>query len=237
MTETAVILAGGFGTRLQSVVSNLPKPMAPINDEPFLSYQFKYLKHFGIKKIILSIGYLSDKIQDYYKNSFEGIQISYVIEKEPLGTGGGIRLAMEQCEENHALALNGDSFFDINLRSFFLLHAKKKSFISLALRQIDDSSRYGTIITDETNTILSFKEKSDMRKPGTINAGIYILNKNFYLKHSPPLTNFSIEKDFFEKQIDQFNMSGFKFEGYFIDIGLPEDYDKAQNDFKEFKYR
>src|ERR1700754_2334388 len=106
MLQTAIILAGGFGTRLQSVVSDLPKPMAPVNGQPFLNYQLRYLKKYGIKNVILSVGYRHDKIKQHYKNDFEGLQVNYAVEAQPLGTGGGIRLAMTECSEPEALVLN-----------------------------------------------------------------------------------------------------------------------------------
>lgn len=100
MLKEAIILAGGFGTRLQAVVSDVPKPMAPINNEPFLNYVFDYLKHYNIKHVVLSTGYLSEKISEYYKGEYKGIKVSYTKEVEPLGTGGGIRLALEKCLTN-----------------------------------------------------------------------------------------------------------------------------------------
>ena len=237
MLQTAIILAGGFGTRLQTVVSNLPKPMAPVNEEPFLNYQLNYLKHYGIKKVILSVGYLAEKIQAYYKSNFNGIEIEYVVETSPLGTGGGIRLGLESCKDEYALVLNGDSFFDVDLHDFFKLHINETSEFSLALRKVNDSSRYGTIETDDNDRIISFKEKTNITKEGRINGGVYILNKKLYLNTTPAGNNFSIEKDFFEKQLNEFHIKGFEFNGYFIDIGIPEDYTQAQYDLKEFKYR
>ena len=237
MITTAIILAGGFGTRLQSVVNDLPKPMAPINGEPFLNYQLNYLKHYGIKNVILSVGYLAEKIKAYYGSNFNGLEIDYVVEENPMGTGGGIRLALEKCTESLSFVLNGDSFFDVDLIKFNDLHIQNRSQISLALRKVNNSARYGTIEKTKENIISSFKEKSGIDHEGIINGGVYLLDKNLYLQKTPSATNFSIEKDFFEKQLSNSLISGFEFEGYFIDIGIPEDYLKAQNDFKGFKYK
>ncbi len=237
MTETAIILAGGFGTRLQSMVSDLPKPMAPVNGEPFLNYQLRFLKHYGIKNVILSVGYLAEKIREHYQTEYLGMKIKYVIESTPLGTGGGIRLAMAEVKEPFVLVLNGDSFFDLDLHSYFHLHHTSSSLISLALRKVADCSRYGTIELNSDHRILSFKEKSGISSEGIINAGVYILNTDLYLKSTKPNEAFSIEKDFFEKQLHTQVINGFEFKGYFLDIGIPEDYMKAQHDFKEFKYR
>jgi len=235
--NTAIILAGGMGTRLKTIISDLPKPMAPIMNVPFLTYQLNYLKHFGIKKVIFSVGYLSEKIIAHYNQSFENISIEYSIEKNPLGTGGGIRMAMSNLNEDLVLILNGDSFFDLDLEQFYNLHLEQKSDFSLALRYVNNSERYGNIEFNSSNQITSFIEKNQLNQSGYINAGVYILSKKLYLQNTKPNINFSIEKDFFEKQLNQLIIKGFEFKNYFIDIGIPEDYLKAQDDFKEFKYK
>lgn len=237
MLTEAVILAGGFGTRLQTVVNDVPKPMAPINNEPFLNYVFNYLKHYHIQHVVLSTGYLSEKILDYYKTEFNGIKISYAKEDSPLGTGGGIRLAMEKCNTKDVLVLNGDSFFDVNINSHFNSHQIKKSDCTLALRKVDNAARYGTIILGDSNIIEAFKEKDNIEQSGLINGGVYIINRELFLNKTEVLKPFSIEKDFYEKRIAELNMFGFEYEGYFIDIGIPEDYKKAKDEFKEFKYK
>ena len=237
MLNTAIILAGGRGTRLKTIISDLPKPMAPIMNVPFLTYQLNYLKHFGIKKVIFSVGYLSEKIIAHYNQSFENISIEYSIEKNPLGTGGGIRMAMSNLKEDLVLILNGDSFFDLDLEQFYNLHLEQKSDFSLALRYVNNSERYGNIEFNSSNQITSFIEKNQLNQSGYINAGVYILSKKLYLQNTKPDINFSIEKDFFEKQLNQLIIKGFEFKDYFIDIGIPEDYLKAQDDFKEFKYK
>ena len=237
MLNTAIILAGGLGTRLKTIISDLPKPMAPIMNVPFLTYQLNYLKHFGIKKVIFSVGYLSEKIIAHYNQSFENISIEYSIEKNPLGTGGGIRMAMSNLNEDLVLILNGDSFFDLNLEQFYNLHLEQKAEFSLALRYVNNSERYGNIEFNSTHQITSFIEKNQLNQSGYINAGVYILSKKLYLQNTKPDINFSIEKDFFEKQLNQLIIKGFEFKDYFIDIGIPEYYLKAQDDFKEFKYK
>lgn len=237
MLNTAIILAGGMGTRLKTIISDLPKPMAPIMNVPFLTYQLNYLKHFGIKKVIFSVGYLSEKIIAHYNQSFENISIKYSIEKNPLGTGGGIRMAMSNLKEDLVLILNGDSFFDLDLEQFYNLHLEQKSDFSLALRYVNNSERYGNIEFNSSHQITSFIEKNQLNQSGYINAGVYILSKKLYLQNTKPDINFSIEKDFFEKQLNQLIIKGFEFKDYFIDIGIPEDYLKAQDDFKEFKYK
>jgi D-glycero-alpha-D-manno-heptose 1-phosphate guanylyltransferase len=237
LLKEAIILAGGFGTRLQAVVSDLPKPMAPINNEPFLNYVFDYLLHYKIEHVVLSTGYLADKISDYYKNEYRGIKISYTKEETPLGTGGGIRLAMTKCYTSDVLVLNGDSFFYVNITDHFNNHISKQADCSLALRKVFNASRYGTILLGIGNAIETFKEKNNIEQTGLINGGVYILNRKLYLSKTNEAVPFSIEKDFYESRINELHIFGFEYDGYFIDIGIPEDYNKAQIDFKNFNYR
>lgn len=235
MTE-AIILAGGFGTRLQTVVNDVPKPMAPVNGRPFLDYIFLYLKHYGIMHVVLSTGYLAHKVSDRYKNQFEGIRVSYAVEETPLGTGGGIRLAMEQCDTEHVVVLNGDSFFDVDLKAYYKQYEGCGPAAALALRKVQNAARYGTISLGADQGIISFKEKDSMEKPGLINGGVYILNTAIYLATTRADKAFSIEKDFFETRLTDIMLCGFEHGGYFIDIGIPEDYSQAQEDFKRFRY-
>ena len=237
MLKEAIILAGGFGTRLQSVVNDVPKPMAPINNEPFLNYVFDYLKHFNIEHVVLSTGYLSEKIVEYYKTEYKGIKVSYAKEETPLGTGGGIRLAITKCTTKDILVLNGDSFFDVDINVHYQNHVAKQADCTLALRKADNAARYGTIVLGRENIIESFKEKDNIEQAGLINGGVYILNRELYLKNTEEDITFSIEKDFYERKIKELQIFGFEYAGYFIDIGIPEDYKKAQDDFKGFTYR
>lgn len=236
MSHTAIILAGGFGTRLQQVVADVPKPMAIVAGRPFLDYQLKRLSKAGFKHVIISTGHLAQKIEAHYKNGFDNLQISFSHEAVPLGTGGGIRLALEECKESRCLVMNGDSLFDFSLEDFQNKTEKIAAKHAIALRNVDDTSRYGAVQISDNNRISFFGEKSAEKKPGTINAGVYLLDKAHFLAQTPSNTNFSIEKDFFEKQAATGLLYGFAYEGYFIDIGIPEDYLRAQNDFKRFEH-
>lgn len=236
MIKSAIILAGGFGTRLKSVVSDLPKPMAPVNGKPFLDYQFSYLNHYGVQQLIISTGHLGEKIKDYYGNSFKDMKLFYSHEETPMGTGGGIRLAMEACEGKNVLVLNGDSFFDVNLNLFYNQHNSFHSDCSLALREVNNASRYGTLKLGDMGVIKAFREKTGEEKPGIINGGVYIIKRELFLNKTEANVPFSIEKDFYEKKINELNMFGFTHNGYFIDIGIPEDYARAQDEFKKFEY-
>lgn len=236
MIKEAIILAGGFGTRLKSVVSDVPKPMAPVVFQPFLNYILSYLEYFGVEHIILSTGYKEEKIRNYYElNPRKDSILTYSHETEPLGTGGAIALAMKHCKCDIVYALNGDSFFDVDLNDFSQKHKEVNADHSLSLRFVENASRYGSIEL-EGNRLISFREKSEIAKPGLINGGCYILNRNLFLDSNKQLTSFSIEKDFFEKQLSNQYIAGFEYKNQFIDIGTPEDFERAQNEFKQFKY-
>lgn len=190
--------------------------MAPIKDKPFLEFIFKYLKEQGIKEVILAVSYKYEVIKEYFKDKFLGIKITYSIEKEPLGTGGAIREALEFVK-NEAYVLNGDTFFNINLTKLKL----NGSQICLALKQMQDFDRYGTVELYSENYIKLFKEK-EFTKQGLINGGIYLLSKDIF-------KGFSLQEKFSFEEFLQQNHKNLKaraeiFDDYFIDIGVPEDY-------------
>lgn len=190
--------------------------MAPIKDKPFLEFIFKYLKEQGIKEVILAVSYKYEVIKEYFKDEFLGIKITYSIEKEPLGTGGAIREALEFVK-NEAYVLNGDTFFNINLTKLKL----SGSQICLALKQMQDFDRYGTVELYSENYIKLFKEK-EFTKQGLINGGIYLLSKDIF-------KGFTLQEKFSFEEFLQQNHKNLKaraeiFDDYFIDIGVPEDY-------------
>ena len=207
--------------------------MALINDKPFLEYLLNFLTGQGIQKIILSVGYKREMIQDYFKVRYKQVTISYAIEEEPLGTGGGILNALEQVEGDSVFALNGDSMFRIDLQAMQHLHQKTGADLTMALRYLDDTSRYGTVRIDNEKRVTGFFEKNQDSEPGYINGGIYLINKNFMVSSSFG-KKFSIEKDCFEKCYNNSKIFGYPARGYFLDIGIPEDYMKAQDEFKRF---
>ena len=223
----AIVLAGGFGTRLQSVVSEVPKPMAPIGDVPFLEYILKYLQKNGANRVIFSVGYKWEIIEQYFGNKFQNIELIYSVEDEPLGTGGAIKKAMGLVEKNEVYIINGDTFFNINLDNLNLDNSSK---LQLSLKKMYDFDRYGCV-ESTNNLVTKFTEKS-YQKEGNINGGIYLASKNifdsFHLDEK-----FSFE-EFMEKNLNQLNISAKVFENYFIDIGIPKDYKKAQSEIKEY---
>ncbi len=232
MIHEAVVLAGGFGTRLKTVVSDVPKPMAPVAGKPFLHYVLSRLAQSGISRVVLSVGYLSEQVIQHFGNSYAGMEISYAVEETPLGTGGGIRLALQKCSSAHVLVLNGDSWFDFPLKPFYEFHLESSADVSMALRDVDDGARYGTIELDGKR-VKAFREKSEeFAGKQLINAGLYIIRKKSFLQHTPEDQAFSIEYDFFARYAQRLQFQGYRTDGYFVDIGLPEDYFKAQEEFR-----
>jgi len=230
----AIILAGGFGTRLKGLVNDVPKSMASVNGKPFLEYLLNFLSGQEVQKVIISVGYLNDSIQSHFKNHYKNIMITYAIEEEPLGTGGGMMNALKNVEGNRAVVLNGDSMFRIDLHALHQLHEANKADITLALRYIEDTSRFGSVNIDQAKQVVGFTEKKSEAGPGYINGGIYLINKDFFVSNEFP-GKFSIEKDCFEKYYSRSRMFGYPSRGYFLDIGIPEDYMQAQDEFKQFE--
>lgn len=230
MSNEAIILAGGKGTRLRKVVSDIPKPMANINGKPFLEYLFHYLSKNGITHIILSVGYKAELIRGYFGPEFNSVKISYANEETPLGTGGGILLAMQQAKSEDVFIINGDTLFNINLQKLAQHHYKKNAALSVALRKMEDGSRYGSVVIDEKNRIKAFREKNANAGNVLINGGTYLIDRTLFLKTKFP-DKFSFEKDYLEKYFNTTKFYGFEFDEYFIDIGLPSAYEQAQNDF------
>ena len=226
MIQKAYILAGGKGTRLSEVVQDVPKPMAAINGFPFLHYILIQLKKQGIQEVVLLVGYLHQKIEDYFGSEYRGIKISYQIEERPRGTGGLIyELAKFSSED--ILLINGDTFFDVNLSEFYASFFANDAQVSITLKEIYNKDRYGVVVCDN-NRIFDFLEKKMVQK-GWINGGVYLLRKGVFDSLDLPYS-FSLEIDFFEQQKESIKMAPYFSEGYFIDIGIPEDYFLAQKE-------
>ncbi|MEO9532902.1 MAG: HAD-IIIA family hydrolase [Crocinitomicaceae bacterium] len=224
----AIVLAGGFGTRLKEVVHDVPKPMAEVNRKPFLHYILQHLSLHGIKTVVLSVGYKHEIIQDFFGSHYLQMDILYAIESEPLGTGGAIKLALNQIKNDQCFVLNGDTFLDVDFKQISTNH---NGACTLASVQIEDAERYGTLEINEQNQVLSFKEKAAVTT-GWINAGVYLLDKSIFNQVNE--TTFSFEKTILPELAMQKQLTAIKCEGYFKDIGIPEDYFQFQKDnYKE----
>ena len=225
----AIILAGGCGTRL-TVIKDVPKPMAPVGGKPFLEYQIELLKKFNIRKIVLSVGFKADAISEYFKDGSRlSVQIEYSKENVPLGTGGAVKKALPLLG-NHFLVLNGDSIILTDLTAFINFHKNKNSGQSILLTKVYNSSRYGNVVIDKNNQIVKFSEKDVKSNNGFINAGVYLIEKNS-IDWKNMMNSFSVEKDLFPSLVEKGKLYGFPVDGFFIDIGMPEDYDKVHRTF------
>lgn len=229
-----IILAGGLGTRLRSEVKDVPKCMAPVAGEPFLWYLLTDLKKYNeVRRVILSVGYLREVIFEWIptvKDEFP-FEFDYAVEEEPLGTGGGIRLAMEMITEEDAIILNGDTYFAVNLDELVAAHrAQKDSMLTIALKPMKNFDRYGTVTTDAVGRVLKFNEKQPCKK-GEINGGVYVLSKDDSIFEGLP-KKFSFETAVMQEKCGETGcLFGVVQNGYFIDIGIPEDYHKADKEF------
>lgn len=227
----AVILAGGLGTRLRTVVNELPKVMAPVIGKPFLHYIIQHLIRSGITHIVLSTGYLREHIIQWCEQRYPEVRITFAVEEEPLGTGGGIAHALLHCENSDILILNGDTFFDADLEGLNQIYENTGAECVLSLKAMNNFDRYGTVLMNESNLITGFSEKRYCQE-GLINAGVYLINRERFLQRGWP-PKFSFEKDYLETVYREGVVYGCISEGYFIDIGIPEDYFRCQHDFKE----
>ena len=222
----AVILCGGLGTRLKEITQNVPKPMIDIKGQPFLNIIIKYLASFGIRRIILCTGYKSDVIENYYKSNAMGLEIIFSEEKEPSGTAGAIKNAQKSIKSNNFLALNGDSFCEINLADFFEFHKTKKALISILLTSAQNTDEVGFAHVDNSQRVVNFSEKQQKSSNGYVNAGIYFFDKHIF-SYIPDTIPFSLEYDFFPKMMNR-EIYGYVIGDKFFDIGTPERYKAAK---------
>lgn len=228
--KECIILAGGFGTRLQSVVKDVPKCMAEVAGKPFLYYLFEYLEMQGFSHVVLSLGYKAEVVLEWLNTQQRPFDVSYVIETEPLGTGGAIKFAFDKIIGDEAFVVNGDTFFDVNTDSLLGYNEERDADLTIALKPMTDFDRYGSVEIATNGRIRKFNEKV-FRSEGLINGGVYLIKKDLFQKVNLP-EKFSFEKDVMESQLDVLKIYGSTQDGYFIDIGIPSDFEKANSDFK-----
>ena len=226
----AIILAGGAGTRLRSVVADLPKPMADVAGRPFLAYQLDYLAAAGIRRIVLSVGYLRERIIEWFGASYRGIDIDYAIEEELLGTGGALRVSLARVSGERVLVLNGDTWFPVDIAAMAAAHAESGCVMTMALKELTDFSRYGAV-TVADGRVNGFSEKGFCSR-GYINGGVYLIECALEARF-PERKRFSLESDLLEAQVGAIAICPFISDAYFIDIGVPEDYHTAQLELPE----
>lgn len=240
----AIVLVGGLGTRLRSLITDVPKPMAPVGNVPFLDILLeKLLRHSVIERVVLAVGYKREVVQAYFGKCAYNRRIIYAVEKEPLGTGGGIYNALAHTRSCEVLVVNGDTLFEVDIGAMVTRHRQRQADLTLALKPMRNFSRYGTVCldTDPDNDrlknadlqkarVIGFKEKQ-YQAEGLINGGVYLLNQTLFDGFQRPMPHrFSFETDFLEVYLHQLNIHGFISDGYFIDIGIPGDYQRAQKE-------
>lgn len=235
----AIILLGGKGTRLLPLTINTPKPLIPLFNHPFITYQMELLKQYGINEMIFSLGYLSKRIKDFIESRKDWeISIKYIIEKEPLGTAGAIKNAESFLKKEAFLVLNGDILTNINLSKFISFHEEKKAKTTIALVVVEDPTPYGLVKIGKKGRVEQFLEKpswGEARDCRTINAGIYIFEPDV-LSYIPPGRSFSIERELFPVLLQrEENFFGYVSKDYWLDIGTLEKYKQAHQDILEKK--
>ena len=221
----AVVLAGGMGSRLRSVLGDdAPKPMAPVQGHPFLEFVLAYLARHGVSRAILSVGYRREKIMQHFGERWGGLTLAYAVEETPLGTGGAIRLALQQAQSSPVFVLNGDTFAEVDLAEMQRAQEVMRARLSMAVKFMEDVSRYGRL-TLQCARVVEFREQPG-DGAGYVNAGLYLMDADL-LSGEPDGQPFSFEQDVLRPRIAELRPPAIEFAGRFIDIGVPEDYERA----------
>jgi len=227
-----LVLTGGLGTRLRKTVADRSKPMASIGGRPFLEYLLCQLKRYGLREIVLCTGYLGSEIKEYFGDGRKwAVTIRYSEETAPLGTGGAIRLAENLVKGDAFLVMNGDSFLDIALDELIEYHYHKRALATLALVEAKNAGAYGVVEIDEEDRIINFIEKGRCPSSNLINGGVYVFNRKV-MDFIPRGRRVSLEEEIFPRLVGN-DFFGMPKRVYFIDIGIPENYKRAQEELKK----
>lgn len=218
-----ILLAGGLGTRLRSILTEgQPKALSLVGSRPFLNHLLDYFYQQGIRHITLALGYGAESICSHVESIQlpEGMKIKYSVENTPLGTGGAIRLAVNKTQSNSIFVCNGDTITDLNLQQLYDYHNKKQATVTVALCKVDDCSRYGQVRTNRNGKVISFREKTDSPEHGVVNVGVYVVRREL-LQELPEGTNLSWETDCIPNYCNR-QMYGIALCNKFLDIGVPD---------------
>jgi len=236
--STAIVLAGGLGTRLRSEVSDLPKPMAPVNKRPFLSYLMDYWIGQGVSRFILSVGYKSYAIQNYYGRYYQHVELDYSVEETPMGTGGGLLLALQKLQgSDDFLVLNGDTFFAVNFDALQKYHKCVQADVTMVLLDVADNDRYSGVSMNSEGRIVSLDASRGDSANRRVNGGVYLMKRDLFegCKAGTSRQKCSLEDDLFPALLSNRKyMAGHLSSGRFVDIGVPEDYRRASELLAEF---
>jgi NDP-sugar pyrophosphorylase family protein len=227
VTRQALILAGGAGTRLRPLVHDLPKALAVVAGRPFIEYLLMQLRGNGIRQAVVCAGYRADALQAYLGDgSAWGMELVFSVESSPLGTGGAIRQALPRITGERCLVMNGDSFFDIPIADLDLAHERSGASLTVALAKSAGSTRYGSVVIDQLGKVIEFHEKSPVARSDFLNAGLYIIERDQVARFAADRP-VSLEREILPALIGH-GLHGIAFDGYFVDIGVPEDFFLAQ---------
>jgi D-glycero-alpha-D-manno-heptose 1-phosphate guanylyltransferase len=229
---TAVVLAGGRGTRLHSVVSDRPKVLAIVNGKPFLTYLLDQIAAVGIMNVVLCVGYRGDQVQAALGQEYAGMRLTYSQETTPLGTGGALCLACPLITSDTFIAMNGDSFCEVNLKDLWEWHHARQASTTMVLTPQSDSARYGRVSLSSNSTIVSFEEKGTATGAGWVNAGIYVFNSEMVRAIHRAIHAVSLEREIIPSWVGQ-RLYGYQSHGRFLDIGTPESYAQANTFFAD----
>lgn len=227
-TDEAIILAGGFGTRLRSVVDDVPKSLAPVAGRPFLAWLLDALAAQGLRHVVLATGYLGEQIEAALGATWKGMSLHYSRERQPLGTGGAVALAMRRVAEDTCFVLNGDTWLGLDYARFDAKVREMDARIGVALAVVPDVARYGAVCLEE-GRVTGFVEKG-RAGPGLVNAGVYSLSRSM-LDDFPAAEAFLLERDVLVPAAARETVVAYSDTADFIDIGVPEDYRRAQVQF------
>ncbi len=223
----AIVLAGGLGTRMRSVVGDLPKSMAPIGCRPFLAVLLDYLETQGIAEVILAVGYLREKITGFFGSRYRSLNLHYSVEVEPLGTGGAISQALRLATSDVVFVLNGDTFLKMDYSAMLAVHETARAEVTVALKSVPDVSRYGKAVVKD-GRIVAFEEKT-ATGAGLINCGIYLVSRQVFESYDLPDV-FSFETEFLKPLARDVRPVAYITDAFFIDIGISESYFRAQDE-------
>lgn len=223
----AVVLAGGRGTRLRERVADLPKPMAPVAGRPFLEYLLGWLARCGVRRVVLSVGYKAEVIEAHFGAHWNGVALAYAHEDQPLGTGGAIAHAVSGAGDAPVLVLNGDTLLRVDCAALVNWYAREPAPVAMVLRQVDDVARYGAVMFDG-DRVTGFTEKGGAG-PGLINAGAYVVQPAVFERFGLSGA-FGFETDLLQRHCAELRPRAYVTDAYFIDIGIPDDFDRAQRE-------
>jgi len=223
----AIVLAGGLGTRLSPVVVNRPKAMVDVGGRPFLELLLDRMARNTVVRVILATGHFHECIEEHFGSQWKGIGICYSVEAHPLGTGGALWKALSLATVNDVFVFNGDTYFDVDLPRLYEFHRDIGADVTLALKPMRNFDRYGTVDLKDSR-VTGFREKAKVQE-GLINGGVYLMNRSAIQRFAVP-EKFSLETDFLETKVSDITIAGFIQDSYFIDIGVPDDYTRAQRE-------